>query len=66
MNTGHRFIASVAAALAVVFFGGCSTATTGSSVKYSFDPQFGFPDAKTYRWAESATAYGWDPLLPSE
>jgi hypothetical protein len=61
MNTGFRFVASMAVVLAAVFFGGCSTPMTGSSVKYSYDPQFSFQQAKTYRWAESG--YGWDPLL---
>jgi hypothetical protein len=62
MNTGFRFMSSMAVVLAAVFFGGCSTPLTGSSVKYSYDPQFGFQEAKTYRWAESAS-YGWDPLV---
>jgi len=59
MNTGFRFMASMAVVFAVMVFGGCA----GSSVKYSYDPQFGFQGAKTYRWAESALPYGWDPLL---
>jgi len=64
MNTGVRFMASMAAVLAVVFFGGCSTYMGGgSSVKYSYDPLFGFPQAKTYRWAESGSSYGGDSLL---
>ena len=53
----------MAVVLAAVFFGGCSTSLTGSSVKYSYDPQFGFQQAKTYRWAESGSSCGWDPLL---
>ena len=61
MNTGFRFMASMAVVLAAVFFGGCST--SGSSVKYSYDPQFDFQQAKTYRWGESGSPYGWDPLL---
>ena len=61
MNTGFRFMASMAVVLAAVFFGGCST--SGSSVKYSYDPLFGFPEAKTYRWAESGSSYGGDSLL---
>jgi len=63
MNTGLRFMASMAAVSAAVFLGGCSTPMGGSSVKYSYDPQFGFQGAKTYRWAESGASYGWDPLL---
>ena len=63
MNTGLRFMASMAAVLAAVFFGGCSTPMAGSSVRYSYDPLFGFQGAKTYRWAESGSTYGWDPLL---
>ena len=63
MNTGFRFTASMAFVLAAVFFGGCSTPLNGSSVKYSYDPQFSFQQAKTYRWAESGSTYGWDPLL---
>ena len=61
MNTGFRFMASMAVVLAAVLVGGCST--TGSSVKYSYDPQFDFQQAKTYRWAEAGSPYGWDPLL---
>ena len=38
-------------------------AAARASVKYSYDPQFGFQGAKTYRWAESGSPYGWDPLL---
>jgi len=63
MNIGLRFMAAMAAVLAAVFFGGCSTPMSGSSVKYSYDPQFGFQEAKTYRWTESGSPYGWDPLL---
>jgi hypothetical protein len=64
MNTGFRFMASIAVFLAAAFVGGCSTSMTGgSSVKYSYDPQFDFQQAKTYRWAESGSPYGWDPLL---
>ena len=63
MNTGFRFMASMAVVLAAVFFGGCSTSMTGSSIKYSYDPKFGFPQAKTYRWAESGSSYGGDSLL---
>jgi hypothetical protein len=64
MNTGLRFMASMAAVLAAVFFGGCSTTMGGgSSIRYSFDPVFGFQGAKTYRWADSGSPYGWDPLL---
>jgi Domain of unknown function (DUF4136) len=59
MNTGFRFMASMAIVFAVMVFGGCA----GSSVKYSYDPQFDFQGAKTYRWAESGLPYGWDPLL---
>jgi Domain of unknown function (DUF4136) len=59
MSTGFRFMASMAVVFAVMVFGGCA----GSSVKYSYDPQFGFQGAKTYRWAESGSTYGWDPLL---
>jgi hypothetical protein len=59
MNAGFRFMASMAVVFAVMVFGGCA----GSSVKYSYDPQFSFQGAKTYRWAESASPYGWDPLL---
>jgi len=62
MNTGFRFMASVAVGLAAMVFGGCST-TMGGSVKDSYVPQFGFQGAKTYRWAESGSPYGWDPLL---
>ena len=63
MNTGPRFVAAMAAVLAALFFGGCSTPMAGSSVRYSYDPLFGFQGAKTYRWAESGSTYGWDPLL---
>ena len=64
MNTGFRFTASMAFVLAAVFFGGCSTPLNGSSVKYSYDPQFSFQQAKTYRWAaDSGSSYGSDPLL---
>ena len=59
MNTDFRFTAAMAVVLAVMVFGGCSSPT----VKYSYDPQFGFQAAKTYRWAESGKPYGWDPLL---
>ncbi len=59
MNTGFRFMASMAVVFAVMVFGGCA----GSSVKYSYDPQYSFQGAKTYRWAESGLPYGWDPLL---
>ena len=59
MNTGFRFMASMAVVFAVMVFGGCSSPT----VKYSYDPQFGFQGAKTYRWAESGHPYGWDSLL---
>jgi hypothetical protein len=63
MNTGLRFVASMVAVLVAVLFGGCSTPMAGSSVRYSYDPLFGFQGAKTYRWAESGSTYGWDPLL---
>ena len=63
MNTGLRFMAAMAAVLAALFIGGCSTPMGGSSVRYSYDPVFGFPGAKTYRWAESGSPYGWDPLM---
>jgi len=58
MNTDFRFMASMAVVFAVMVFGGCSSPT----VKYSYDPEFGFQGAKTYRWAESGKPYG-DPLL---
>ena len=58
MNTDFRFMASMAVVFAVMVFGGCSSLT----VKYSYDPQFGFQGAKTYRWDESGKPYG-DPLL---
>ena len=63
MNIGLRFMAATAAVLAALFIGGCSTPMGGSSVRYSYDPVFGFPGAKTYRWAESGSSYGWDPLM---
>ncbi len=63
MNTGLRLMASMVAVLAAVLLVGCSTPMSGSSVKYSYDPQFGFQQAKTYRWADSGSPYGWDPLL---
>ena len=59
MNTYFRFMASMVVAFAVMVLGGCSSPT----VKYSYDPQFGFQGAKTYRWAESGHPYGWDSLL---
>ena len=58
MNTDFRFMASMAVVFAVMVFGGCSSPT----IKYSYDPQFGFQGAKTYRWDESGKPYG-DPLL---
>jgi Domain of unknown function (DUF4136) len=63
MNTG-RFIASVAIVVIAMSFVGCSTPMVGSSeVKYSYDPQFSFEHAKTYRWAETGSTYGRDLLL---
>ena len=62
MTTALRFMASMAAVLAAVFFGGCSTMGK-PSVKYSYDPLYGFQGAKTYRWADSGSPYGWDPLV---
>jgi len=55
--------ALVAAVLAVVLVGGCSTFASGPSVTYSFDPRFGFAELKTYRWAVAQPVYGGDPLL---
>src|SRR3954462_10545472 len=63
MNTGLRFMVSMAVVLAAVFLSGCSTSMSGSSIKYSFDPLFAFPQAKTYRWGEAGSPYGADPLL---
>jgi hypothetical protein len=68
MKTGLRFRALVAAVLAVVFVGGCATPPLGgSSVTYSYEPQFSFAELKTYRWAEAKPQYwSWrDPLLES-
>ena len=59
MNTGFRFMASMAVVFAVMVLGGCAV----SSIKYTYDPLFGFQGAKTYRWAESGKPYGGDPLL---
>jgi hypothetical protein len=63
MKIGLRLMASMAAVLAAVFLVGCSTQLGGSSIKYTYDPLFGFQGAKTYRWADTGSPYGWDPLL---
>jgi hypothetical protein len=64
MNTGSRFVASIAVVVAAMILGGCSTPMVGSpEVRYSYDPQFSFQQANTYRWAEAGSTYGWDPLL---
>jgi hypothetical protein len=67
MKTALRFRALVAAVLAVVFVGGCATPPLGgSSVTYSYEPQFSFAGLKTYRWAEKPQYGFWrDPLLES-
>ena len=63
MKTGPGYRALVAAVLAIVLVGGCSTYATGPSVTYTFDPRFGFAGLKTYRWAAARPVYGSDPLL---
>jgi hypothetical protein len=65
MKTGLRFSALVAAALAVVFVGGCAAPLVGTSVRYSYEPRYSFAALKTYRWAEAKPQYGKDPLLES-
>ena len=64
MNTGFRFLASMAVVAAAMFFEGCSNSIVGSTeVKYSYDPQFSFQEAKTYRWAEYGSTYWSDSLM---
>jgi Domain of unknown function (DUF4136) len=65
MKTGLRFRALVAAALVVVFVGGCAAPLVGTSIRYSYEPRFSFAGLKTYRWAEAKPQYGKDPLLES-
>jgi Domain of unknown function (DUF4136) len=64
MKIGLRSMASVALLATAIVFGACTTPMVGApEVRYSYDPQFGFQQAKTYRWAETGSPYGYDPLL---
>jgi hypothetical protein len=63
MKTGPGFRVLVAAVLAAVLVGGCSTYAIGPSVTYTFDPRFSFNELKTYRWVDAKPVYGGDPLL---
>ena len=64
MNIGLRFVASMAVVATAMMLNGCSTPLIGSSeVKYSYDPQFSFEQAKTYRWAEYGSTYWSDSLM---
>jgi hypothetical protein len=59
----YRAVAAIVLGVAVV--GGCSTPGTSksTSVTYSFDPGFSFPDAKTYAWQTSKVSYGSNALV---
>jgi hypothetical protein len=64
MQSIFRFSAWVAAAfLVIVVVGGCSTASKDTTITYSYEPRFSFPEAKTYRWVKAKPAYRQDSLL---
>ena len=56
LSLPYRAVTTILLCVAVA--GGCSSTGTGTSVTYSYDPRFSFPDAKTYAWLSSRSAYG--------
>jgi hypothetical protein len=57
--TGKERLALIMTAfLSVLIVGGCAT-----SIKYSYDTKTGFPELKSYTWAQSSTMNRQDPLL---
>lgn len=54
----------VAAVYAAIFLaGGCGTASKGTTITYSYEPQFSFPNARTYQWGPAKPSYRQDSLL---
>jgi hypothetical protein len=63
MQSVLRFSAAAAAFAALVILGGCSTASKDTTITYSFEPRFSFPEAKTYQWRTSMPTYRKDSLV---
>jgi hypothetical protein len=51
MTSGLRYSALRAILLVVAAVSGCSTASD-TSITYTYDPTFSFPDSKTYAWVK--------------
>ena len=63
MQSVIRFSAVMAAFAAIVIVGGCTTVGKGTTITYSFEPRFSFPQAKTYQWRKAAPTYRQDSLV---
>jgi hypothetical protein len=63
MRSMLRAIALVAVFAAMVIAGGCSTTSKSTTITYSYEPRFSFPEAKTYKWDQAKPTYRQDPLL---
>lgn len=63
MQSVLRFSAAVAAFAAIVIIGGCSTVSKGTTITYSYEPRFSFPQAKTYQWRKAVPTYRQDSLV---
>jgi len=63
MRSVVRFSALVAAFAAIVIVGGCTTVSKSTTITYSYEPRFSFPEAKTYQWRKAAPTYRQDSLV---
>jgi hypothetical protein len=62
MTSGVRYSAVTGILLVVAVANGCSN-TPATSITYSYDPTFSFPDSKTYAWVKPKSTYGSNALV---
>jgi Domain of unknown function (DUF4136) len=63
MDRVVRVGALAIAILLTAIMAGCGTTGGGTTISYSYDPTFGFPPAKSYRWLNARYSYERDVLL---